>query len=187
MTTFTDINGVLLNPQPTLSEVFRERLDFANAVLINEPDNLDKVKKALQLIIEINSLMLDAQLFKDLDNLSRYIEPTPSILNMVEYPRDILTLLIRLGSPYAFYLFQWVPYHEEAKKYRLKMWHDVKLFNGDVHLNLYPNADAFSARFKDDEVEYIRLSKSYLPGEDEWKHPRDRQPGDRNYKAPRSF
>ena len=185
MTTFTDINGALLDPQPSLSEVFRERLDFAQAVLLNESDHLDKVKQALELITEINLLMLDAQLFKDLDNLNRYCEPTPSILSMVERPRDVFSLLIRLGSPYAFYLFQWVPYHEEAKRYRLKMWHDVKLFNGDVHLNLYPNADAFSAKFKDDEVEFIRLSKAYLPGEDEWKHPRDRVLGDRNYKAPK--
>jgi len=46
----------------------------------------------------------------------------------IEYPRDVFYELIHGNSPYAFYLFQWVPYQTEAKKWRLKMLHDVKPF-----------------------------------------------------------
>lgn len=50
----------------------------------------------------------------------------------VDYPRDVFMDIISNNSPYAFYLFQWVPYQTEAKRWRLKMLHDVKTFDGRV-------------------------------------------------------
>lgn len=46
------------------------------------------------------------------------------------YPRDLFLQLISQNSPYAFYIFQWVPYQTDAKRNRLKMCHDVKAFDG---------------------------------------------------------
>lgn len=80
----------------------------------------------------------------------------------VDYPRDVFEQLIKDGSPYAFYLFQWIPYQTEAKRYRLKMRHDVKTFDGREDHGVWPNGSSFG-QFKDDEVEYIRISKEYFP------------------------
>jgi hypothetical protein len=87
----------------------------------------------------------------------------------VEYPRDIFTGLIGGNSPYAFYLFQWVPYQTEAKKWRLKMCHDVRTFDGREALSIWPNGD-HCGPFKDDEVEFIRISKDQQWHE--WRDPR---------------
>lgn len=76
----------------------------------------------------------------------------------IDYPRDIFNALIGGNSPYAFYLFQWVPYQTEAKKRRLKMCHDVKTFDGREAFGIWPNAD-HCGPFRDDEVAFIRISK----------------------------
>lgn len=77
----------------------------------------------------------------------------------IDYPRDVFDMLINGNSPYAFYLFQWVPYQTDAKLRRLKMWHDVKTFDGRVAHNIWPNADNCGP-FKDSEVEFIRISRT---------------------------
>lgn len=75
-----------------------------------------------------------------------------------DYPRDIFDALLLNNSPYAFYLFQWVPYQTEARRYRLKMCHDAKTFDGREVLGVWPNGNSFGP-FKDHEVEFIRISK----------------------------
>ena len=87
----------------------------------------------------------------------------------IDYPRDIFQKLIHKNSPYAFYIFQWVPYQTDAKKWRLKMCHDVKHFDGRVEYEIWPNG-SHCGSFKDDEVEFIRISKSQHGWE--WKDPR---------------
>ena len=77
------------------------------------------------------------------------------------YPRDIFDEIIRNDSPYAFYLFQWIPYQTEAKRWRLKMLHDVKTFDGREAFGIWPNGNSCGP-FKDDEVEFIRLSKKQI-------------------------
>lgn len=77
----------------------------------------------------------------------------------IEYPAHILGQLISGNSPYAFYLFQWVPYQKDAARWRLKLSHDVKGFNGKVEYGVWPNADHLGT-FKDSEVEFIRLSRT---------------------------
>lgn len=86
----------------------------------------------------------------------------------IEYPRDLFSQLICGNSPYAFYLFQWVPYQTEAKQRRLKMRHDVKTFDGQIELGVWPNGNS-CGRFKDSEVEFIRISKDQ--GYHEWEDP----------------
>lgn len=76
----------------------------------------------------------------------------------IEYPRDIFREIIDQNSPYAFYLFQWVPYQKDAKKWRLKMMHDAKAFDGrEVH-SVWPNGDQIGG-IPDDEIEFIRISR----------------------------
>lgn len=87
----------------------------------------------------------------------------------VDYPRDIFLDLISGNSPYVFYLFQWVPYQTEAKKWRLKMFHDVKTFDGRIEYGVWPNGNHCGS-FLDEEVEFIRISKAQF-GE-EYKDPR---------------
>lgn len=77
----------------------------------------------------------------------------------IDYPRDIFNEIILGDSPYAFYLFQWVPYQTDAKRYRLKMNHDVKHFDGRIEYNVWPNG-SHCGTFRDDEVEFIRISKN---------------------------
>lgn len=81
--------------------------------------------------------------------------------DQIDYPRDILLDLILNNSPYAFYLFQWVPYQTEAKRRRLKLLHDVKTFDGREEYGIWPNGDTMGS-FKDSEVEFIRISKDQL-------------------------
>jgi len=76
----------------------------------------------------------------------------------IAYPRYVFGELINNDSPYAFYLFQWVPYQTDAKRWRLKMLHDVKTFDGREALGIWPNGNSCGP-FKDDEVEFIRISK----------------------------
>jgi hypothetical protein len=76
----------------------------------------------------------------------------------IAYPRDVFRSLIEGNSPYAFYIFQWVPYQTDAKKWRLKMLHDVKSFDGKEALGIWPNGDSCGP-FKDSEVEFIRISR----------------------------
>ena len=84
----------------------------------------------------------------------------PEILDQeqIDYPRDTFNELMEGNSPYAFYLFQWVPYQAEAKRYRLKMHHDVKHFDGRIELEVWPNG-SHCGSFRDDEVEFIRISR----------------------------
>jgi len=77
----------------------------------------------------------------------------------IAYPRDIFEQIIAENSPYAFYLFQWVPYQTEAKKWRLKMCHDVRTFDGREAMSIWPNGSSCGP-FKDHEVEFIRISKT---------------------------
>lgn len=77
----------------------------------------------------------------------------------IDYPRDVFNSLILNNSPYAFYLFQWVPYQTDAKRFRLKMQHDVKTFDGREALNIWPNGNSCGP-FKDEEVEFIRISRN---------------------------
>ena len=83
----------------------------------------------------------------------------------IQYPRNIFQELIHGDSPYALYLFQWVPYHGENKKRRLKMFHDVKTFDGRTAEGVWPNGD-HCGPFKDDDVEFIRISRKQH--EHEW-------------------
>lgn len=76
----------------------------------------------------------------------------------IDYPRDMFIALIEGNSPYAFYIFQWVPYQSDAKCWRLKMLHDVKTFDGREAHGIWPNANSCGP-FKDHEVEFIRISK----------------------------
>lgn len=87
----------------------------------------------------------------------------------IDYPRDTFDALIEGNSPYAFYIFQWIPYQTEAKRWRLKMLHDVRTFDGREAFGIWPNADSCGP-FKDDEVEFIRISKKQHSGE--WIDPR---------------
>lgn len=88
----------------------------------------------------------------------------------IAYPRDLFQALISGNSPYAFYIFQWVPYQEDAKRWRLKMCHDVKHFDGRIEYGVWPNG-THCGSFRDDEVEFIRISKKQFMRE--WKDPRD--------------
>lgn len=81
----------------------------------------------------------------------------------INYPRDLFSALIDGNSPYAFYLFQWVPYQTEAKRWRLKMCHDVRTFDGREAFGIWPNG-SHCGPFKDEEVEFIRISKEQHGG-----------------------
>ena len=76
----------------------------------------------------------------------------------VEYPRDLFDALISGNSPYAFYLFQWVPYQTDARRWRLKMKHDAKTFDGREAFGVWPNGSHVGP-FLDSEVEFIRISR----------------------------
>lgn len=91
----------------------------------------------------------------------------------IAYPRDLFHELIAGGSPYAFYLFQWVPYQTDARRWRLKMQHDVKTFDGREAHGIWPNGD-HCGPFKDEEVEFIRISRKQLGYE--YADPRDEKP-----------
>ena len=94
--------------------------------------------------------------------------------DQIDYPIDVFNALIDGNSPYAFYLFQWVPYQTDAKKWRLKMCHDVRTFDGREAHGIWPNGD-HCGPFRDDEVEFIRISKKQLCIE--WRDPRLPQQG----------
>ncbi len=89
--------------------------------------------------------------------------------DQIDYPRDVFTEILFGNSPYAFYLFQWVPYQTDAKRWRLKMLHDVKTFDGREALGIWPNSD-HCGPFKDEEVEFIRISRNQYGHE--WQDPR---------------
>lgn len=79
-----------------------------------------------------------------------------------DYPREIYRKLLVENSPYAFYFLQWVPYQRvkdqiTAQRWRLKMQHDVKHFDGRIEYGIWPNGNS-CGKFKDDEVEFIRIS-----------------------------
>jgi hypothetical protein len=92
----------------------------------------------------------------------------------VEYPRGVFGQLILENSPYAFYLFQWVPYQTDAKQWRLKMSHDVKAFDGREEFGIWPNG-SHCGSIKDDEVEFIRISREQYGYE--WQDPRGKDQG----------
>ena len=83
--------------------------------------------------------------------------------NDIDYPRDVFQSLIEGNSPYAFYIFQWVPYQTDAKRYRLKMLHDVKAFDGREEYGIWPNG-SHCGSIPDNEVEFIRISKEQHHG-----------------------
>jgi len=87
-----------------------------------------------------------------------------------EYPNHVFYEIIR-RSAYAFYLFQWVPYQTDARAWRLKMNHDVKTFDGREEHGIWPNGEHCGS-FKDEEVEFIRISKKQHG--DEYIDPRDK-------------
>jgi hypothetical protein len=87
----------------------------------------------------------------------------------VAYPSKLFEALIEGNSPYAFYLFQWVPYQTDARRWRLKMLHDVKTFDGREAFGIWPNGGSCGP-FKDEEVEFIRISRKQFCGE--WHDPR---------------
>jgi hypothetical protein len=82
-----------------------------------------------------------------------------------EYPRDVFRRVIETGNNYSFYLFQWVPYQTEMKKWRLKMHHDVKTFDGRIEYNIWPNGEHCGS-FHDSEVAFIRISRTDFEGKD---------------------
>ena len=91
-----------------------------------------------------------------------------------EYPRDIFHAILNDNSPYAFYILQWVPYQDvkeqfSAKRWRLKMQHDVKTFDGREAFGIWPNGSSCGP-FKDEEVEFIRISSKQFGHE--YKDPR---------------
>jgi hypothetical protein len=86
------------------------------------------------------------------DRRSGYNEET------IMYPVDIFYDILSHDSPYATYLFQWVPYQTEAKQWRLKMLHDAKTFDGREAFGVWPNSSSMGP-FKDHEVEFIRISR----------------------------
>lgn len=90
-----------------------------------------------------------------------------------DYPREFFHALISDASPYAFYIFQWVPYQTDARRWRLKMMHDVKAFDGREAFGIWPNGSSCGP-FKDEEVEFIRISRKQW-GE-EWQDPRPAAP-----------
>ena len=94
--------------------------------------------------------------------------PDPTQEDIV-YPRDLFAALIHGNSPYALYLFQWVPYQTDAKRWRLKMQHDVRTFDGREAFNVWPNG-SHCGPFADEEVEFIRISRSQFG--DAWQDPR---------------
>lgn len=96
----------------------------------------------------------------------------------INWPKNTFAELIAGNSPYAFYLFQWVDYKNEAKHYRLKLMHDVKLFDGTIVEDCYPNADSFHGKVlvKDNDVEFIRISKKQFGRT--WKHPSEQDKND---------
>lgn len=96
-----------------------------------------------------------AGVVKEEESMSELDEET------IKYPRDVFCRIIQGSSPYAFYLFQWVPYQTDAKRWRLKMLHDVKTFDGREAFGIWPNADNCGP-FKDEEVEFIRISGEVL-------------------------
>ena len=79
--------------------------------------------------------------------------------DLIRYPRNAFLEIITKDSPYACYLHQWVPYQTEANRCRLKMRHDVKTFDGREAAGIWPNANRCGP-FTDDEVEFIRISRS---------------------------
>ena len=87
----------------------------------------------------------------------------------IDYPREVLRELLE-NSPYWFYVTQWVPYQTDARRWRLKMLHDVKTFDGRIAESIWPNANSCGP-FKDHEVEFIRISKNQDGMQ--WRDPRD--------------
>lgn len=84
-------------------------------------------------------------------------------------PKNIFWEMLRDNSPYAFYFLQWVDYQKEAKQWRLKLLHDIKLFDGRVFYEVYPNGDQWEG-ILDEQVQYIRISKKQFGVE--YKDPR---------------
>lgn len=92
-----------------------------------------------------------------------------------DYPREFFQSLINNDSPYAWYIFQWIDYNGEARRWRLKMPHDLKLSDGRILKDMHPNANAWHCDNKiidDDEVIQIRLSRTIPWIDKEWKDPR---------------
>lgn len=68
---------------------------------------------------------------------------------------------------YGFYAQQWVDYHKDAKQFRLKCCHDIRLKDGREFTGAYPNAnswhvDGSTTKITDDDVTHIRISKKQL-------------------------
>lgn len=103
-----------------------------------------------------------------------------------QYPREFFRAMVADDSPYAPYLFQWVPYqkniHESKtglRTFRLKMMHDIKLKKDrKVIEQCYPNGGSFHEfktgnRYRDEDISHIRISKHVDYPEHVWTHPND--------------
>ena len=118
-----------------------------------------KLKLPINITVGVTTFSKGASINCMLKHLSNYDKNLKNIKVLEpDYPSDAFHEIIRSNSPYAFYLFQWVPYQKDAKQWRLKMLHDVKSFDGRIEYGVWPNATKMGS-FNDDEVEFIRISK----------------------------
>jgi len=86
----------------------------------------------------------------------------------IDRPQWIFDQIV-YDSPYAFYLTQWIDYHNVAKTWRLKMPHEIKLKDGSEHIKCWPNANSWhcsTGRFEDDDVEFIKLANVHPMDDD---------------------
>ena len=83
--------------------------------------------------------------------------------------RDVLMAGVH-DKDYGFYMYQWIDY-KECGQYRLKMLHDLKLNDGTVLLNMYPNATKWTCLttnegdIDDKDVAFIRVCKNQIGDE----------------------
>lgn len=131
-----------------------------------------EVERRLQRLadsLDARGLTVDAREVQDAVNTLERLKDAGLTDDDVAYPRDVFSDLISRNSPYAFYLFQWVPYQTDAKRWRLKLCHDVRTFDGREANGIWPNG-SHCGPFRDDDVEFIRISRSQHGYE--WADPR---------------
>lgn len=74
---------------------------------------------------------------------------------MMESRRILDHYLFRMPEELLGYITGWQPY----TGWRIKMFHDIKLKDGTIIENCWPNADEWNCQYHDDEVSEIRISK----------------------------
>jgi hypothetical protein len=123
---------------------------------------LDDMQRSLAYALRRDTLAEAEQLILRQEQRIAELEAAPRRLHVppddIGYPRDVFAQILIGNSPYAFYLFQWVPYQLDARRYRLKLAHDVRTFDGREALGIWPNANKLGP-FEDSEVEFIRISR----------------------------